>query len=532
MAERQFTTCQVADVLGTTPDVVTGWIRSGQLESTKQLEGPVRISQQQFTKFLKKEGIDIDKIMAKETSLPETTSPRQTPDQATQQAPEDMLDDIPASSAEPVDRVVAPAPEPAPSIAEEAPAPAPSAPQAPPASEPAKAPQTSAPTATAQVADAIVADAVTRGADAVHLDISDGTLSLRLRLHGVLEEKAGFKKRLPESVGQELMSHFKTLVGIAPDATGLQSGSDETTSARRDVRLTISAVQTSKGERLVIRIADLQGDAGDLSARGLIAEQLQRLKTMLGKSYGLILVAAPPRSGSERTLRAMLANLADEQKNVLAVDRRGAPATPGITQCVRDFTGGFGWAEAMAAVDDLDCDAISVADVCEPATAVAAVEAASTGCMVLGAVRCEGATGAIDLLGQMGVGGWSLASVLLGVVSQRTVRALCGECKKPAQPAAAELLAKLNLTSDEIDFDVYAPQGCPKCGGSGYLGEAVLCATLANEGAVTEAIRNGESPEQIVAAGVEAGMSDLAAVGLAMLRAGTTSLEELARVRI
>ena len=68
----------------------------------------------------------------------------------------------------------------------------------------------------------------------------------------------------------------------------------------------------------------------------------------------------------------------------------------------------------------------------------------------------------------MGVEPFLLSSSLVGVLAQRLVRTLCPHCKTPT-PASERELTLLELPADR-EATLYAPVGCDKCHGNGYLG--------------------------------------------------------------
>ncbi len=65
MAERLFTTYQIAELLQTTPGTVVEWMDKGWLPFKRLSDGPVRIAERQLIEFLKNQGIDLAQIMAK-----------------------------------------------------------------------------------------------------------------------------------------------------------------------------------------------------------------------------------------------------------------------------------------------------------------------------------------------------------------------------------------------------------------------------------------------------------------------------------
>ena len=247
------------------------------------------------------------------------------------------------------------------------------------------------------------------------------------------------------------------------------------------------------------------------------------MSDLLGSSHGVILAAAPPRHDLDRTLRAVAAHLADGRA-VFCIERREGFALPDVAHCIADASAGFGWAEALRAAAAQDADAIVVADICQPRVAAAAVEAAAGGALVCAGVRADNASAAVDMFMKMGVDAWSLASTLRGVLTQRTVRTLCDECKKRTR-ITARALASIALERPEVDFPLFEPGGCGKCNGVGYLGQAMLASVRRIDEPAAETIRRGSGGGQAVL-GDSAELFDAA---LAHLRAGATTVDELVR---
>ena len=615
MAERLFTAYQVADLLGTTWDVVAGWIRADRLSSQRLPGGSLRVSERQLVEFLQQEGIDIEQIMARiaadegsdpveslsaeasEISEGDTGETPRAVGEGDEVAPSPAADEVseqggmsdervetparanaasdgaeldlspiqPNEAASGEDESVGGAGDDSPQDVLERPGQANATPadetpvaeeavdepaEIPPADEPSTArtsPRKAAPARPArkssadieaanpvdQVAQALIKDAVERGAEAIHLSArprGEG-LSLRLRLHGVLQEKTNFKRLLPKGIGPELITHLKTLASIEDSERGLLTGEFETRIDSRTVRLGASVLPTRQGEGIVLRLFDPAAAVLRVSDLHIKSRETRQIQAMLDEPSGLIILAGPPRNGAEQVLRAMACQLADGTRNVLLVERSGGMPAADVTRAICDGRGAFNWTDAMLAVAAQDVDVIANGDICEPETALAAVEAASAGTIVVGHMRVADAVAALDMLAKMGVAGWPLASVLLGIVSLRVVRTLCDECKKTVK-LVPKLLASLGLNRDEIDFSIYAPRGCGKCGGSGYMGSETLVSVVTVDETVADLIRSGASGREIHQAAIKAGSADLFEKGLQKLREGKTSLEELAKAKL
>lgn len=195
MAERLYSTRQVADLLGLPHETILGWIQGGRLASERAPEGTVRVSETHLVRFLKDRGIDLAEIMARALSL---EAEAQAAPASADARPDETGRGTPAL-------LVASQKDAGPCIAP---------PQAPP---PAAAPDPADPAAAAL--DAILRDAVRRGAASIHLESQADGLTLALRIDGRLCEKPNFKAQLPQDLRTRLVARCKQVAGLNPADT-------------------------------------------------------------------------------------------------------------------------------------------------------------------------------------------------------------------------------------------------------------------------------------------------------------------------
>ena len=128
----------------------------------------------------------------------------------------------------------------------------------------------------------------------------------------------------------------------------------------------------------------------------------------------------------------------------------------------------------------------------------------------------------------MGIEPFLTASALDCVVAQRLARKLCTHCKRRVllrQPALAEAGFRVGT-----DVEAYEPVGCSRCNRSGYRGRIGLFSVMDMSERIKE-LTIAQAPEaNIASAAREEGMLTLREDGLLKVRAGVTSIEEVARV--
>ena len=145
-------------------------------------------------------------------------------------------------------------------------------------------------------------------------------------------------------------------------------------------------------------------------------------------------------------------------------------------------------------------------------TSQIAVRAALTGHLIFTTLHAKDSCSAVFRMIEMGVEPYLLASTLKGVVAQRLVRKLCPNCKK--------------MTAEKT----FQAAGCEHCGGTGFFGRIALHEILRVDKNISELILYSKDLEKIRNAAIEGGLKSLAVDGLAKVRAGLTTLDEVQQI--
>ncbi|HUU09332.1 MAG TPA: ATPase, T2SS/T4P/T4SS family [Phycisphaerae bacterium] len=491
MAERLYSTQQVATLLGATPQTVCGWIQAGWLPGERLPGGDVRVSETGLVRFLRGRGVDLRAVLAAATAA--------------------EAEDVPAADPPPPARPQAPPP---PSDA------------GPAAAAGRETPSPPAVDVVGRLAEAILGDAVRRRAEAIHLEpLADG-LTMRLRVNGHLREKPNFRSRLPRSIGPQLTGRLASMAGA--DNGNVRRGSFDVTLDGKPTRFHLAACPTAHGTRLTIRPALEPLALEDL---GLLARDLRTLRQVLGQSSGLVLVTGPPRSGRTTTLRAMLAEAEGATRTVLAAVDGDDADWDGVEHLAAGGPGGPALAAAIAAASGQRVDVLAVDEIRDADAAAAAVRAALDGHLVLAAAPARDPWPDPALLVSRGVDAFALASTLLAVVCQRTVRTLCPHCKRPGQADAAAMEA-LGAGPDCQGDVATAGPGCPRCYDRGYDGRTGLLSVLRVDEPLAALMRQGVPGRALHALAREGGLTTLREAGLEKVRAQVTSPEEVVRATL
>lgn len=383
--------------------------------------------------------------------------------------------------------------------------------------------------AAAQVVEKVLRDALARRASHVHLESAGEAVSLRLRIDGVLHDESDFKGQLTQQLAAGILPHLISLAGLEEAQHRPRSGSFSMTIVDRRADFHLSSCPTARGLRVVIAMPSPAEAPTGLACLGLDKPEASDLRRLLRQPCGVVLLAARPAPLRAEAMRAMITSVDFRGRSVVTIGRTGQIDLAGVTAVQVKPQNGLAFSQALGTLVQQDADVIACETLPDPATATAAFEAAEAGKLVLAGMNSPGASAAIGTLLGMGLEPWPLASNLLAVIAFARVRTLCAECREPIEPDE-ESLESLGLAQGERLSQAYRAAGCPRCSHLGYAGTMGLLSIMMVDEAIAPVIRAGAAAEELDAAARRAGVKDLRRIGLDKVRAGLTSLEELARV--
>lgn len=369
--------------------------------------------------------------------------------------------------------------------------------------------------------NAILAEAIRKNASDIHIEPFETQLRVRFRIDGqlkvVLTPKIQFASMLVSRI--KVMAKLDIAEKRLP-----QDGRIAIKLGGRAVDLRISTIPSSFGERVVMRLLDKSAGRLDLTDLGLPDEQLSRLKKLLQKPHGILLVTGPTGSGKTTTLYAGLSRLNDNQRNIMTVEDPIEYNIEGINQTQVNTKADMTFAKGLRAILRQDPDVVMIGEIRDYETAEIAVQASLTGHLVLSTLHTNTAVGAISRLKDMGVEPFLLSSSLLGVMAQRLVRQICPECgeQKPADEAECQMLGVASA-------DIMHPVGCEACSYTGYQGRMGIYELLGVDNTVRQMIHSGES-DQAIEAYVHQTTPSIYQSAMQLVLDRQTSLEEVMRV--
>ena len=376
-----------------------------------------------------------------------------------------------------------------------------------------------------KLVNSVIAQAVEQGASDIHFANDGNSLRVRFRIDGVLQDTTTIPKRMaPGAISRvKIMSDLDIAERRRP-----QDGRVGMTIDRRHIDLRVVTLPSVHGESIVIRILDQEGVVHKLESLGFAERDEKRFSRAIHQSHGAVLVTGPTGSGKSTTLYTGVAMVNSPEKNIITIEDPVEFQVEGITQVQVNPRAGLTFATGLRSMMRADPDIIMVGEIRDRETAQIAVEAALTGHLVLSTLHTNDAPTAITRLVEMGIEPFLVASAIDCVVAQRLARTLCVHCKQP-HTIKQEILVDNGFFVDE-DIETYGPVGCTRCSGSGYKGRVGLYEVMLINEEIRDLAIARASADQIREVAIKGGMRLLRDDGLEKIRAGITSVTEVARV--
>ena len=296
---------------------------------------------------------------------------------------------------------------------------------------------------------------------------------------------------------------------------------------RKAIDVRVSTIPSQYGERVVMRLLDKSNLKPDINKLGLIDEELEKLKGLINRPHGIILVTGPTGSGKSTTLYAILSALNGHERNILTVEDPIEYELEGVGQTQVNPRVDMTFARGLRAILRQDPDVVMIGEIRDGETAQIAVQASLTGHLVMSTLHTNSAAGAITRLRDMGLESFLIGSSLLGVIAQRLVRRLCPHCRttSPLDDNEKALFSFM----DKPPKAIYRAVGCDQCRQSGYQGRAGIHEFLVVDSAMRRAIHEDKDEMSIETELFKQAYS-LRENGLMKVISGITSLEEVMRV--
>jgi type IV pilus assembly protein PilB len=340
----------------------------------------------------------------------------------------------------------------------------------------------------------------------IHLEPFENLLRVRIRRDGHLYEMPA----PPASLREQIISRIKvqSRMDIAEKRLP-QDGRLQLALPQRSVDMRVSSLPTLHGEKMVLRILDVQLQPLSFETLGLPDKELAQLQQAIHRPNGMVLITGPTGSGKTVTLYTCLNQLNTPAVNIATVEDPSEIVLPGANQINVNERIGLTFDVALRALLRQDPDILMVGEIRDLATADMAVKASQTGHLVLSTLHTNDAPSTLTRLNHMGIAGFNLASSVVLICAQRLLRRLCDACKQPRSDRAG-----------------YRAVGCPQCL-DGYKGRLAIHQVMPITPSLQPLVLQQASTAELAAQAARDGVRSLREAGMCKVEAGETTVDEV-----
>jgi type II secretory ATPase GspE/PulE/Tfp pilus assembly ATPase PilB-like protein len=408
----------------------------------------------------------------------------------------------------------------------------------------------------------IIVEAYHQGASDIHIEPYPGKAKteIRFRKDGTLVPYI----EVPASYRNALVTRIKIMCDL--DISEKRKPQDGKIKFRKygplDIELRVATIPSQGGvEDVVMRILGA-GEPIPMEKLALSARNLNTLKEVIAKPYGLFFVCGPTGSGKTTTLHSVLGYINTPETKIWTAEDPVEITQKGLRQVQMNPKAGLTFAVAMRSFLRCDPDVIMVGEMRDKETVSTGIEASLTGHLVFATLHTNSATESIIRLLDMGMDPFNFSDALLGVLAQRLAKRLCSKCKQAYTPNQDELKALLTEYCEELkhteqwkkdpkgsyeqiykewvksfgndkgQFTLYQPVGCEVCNKTGYKGRVGLHELLVGTDALKKNIQDHAHVAEMLATALEDGMRTLKQDGIEKVLQGITDIHQVRAVCI
>jgi type II secretion system protein E len=374
----------------------------------------------------------------------------------------------------------------------------------------------------------LLIEALDQRASDIHLEPQEHGLVVRYRIDGLLRVQP-----MPPEVNQfhsAIVTRLKIMSRLNIAEKRLpQDGRINIRVQGREIDVRVSIIPMLYGEGIVMRLLDKQRMRFDLTGVGMDDETLRKFHSLIEMPYGIVLVTGPTGSGKTTTLYSALSEIKSSDTKIITVEDPVEYHLDGINQIQVHSKIGLTFASALRSILRHDPDVVLIGEIRDGETATSAIQASLTGHLVFSTLHTNDAPGAFTRLVDMGVEPFLVASTVEGVLAQRLVRRLCGNCKRPVG-AAAEVPPDFPRGEGAGPPELWQATGCRQCSETGFRGRTGIFELLVNDSEVRRLCMERASAGVIRDHALSHGMLTLRQYGYRKVLSGETTVDEVVRI--
>jgi MSHA biogenesis protein MshE len=362
----------------------------------------------------------------------------------------------------------------------------------------------------------------------IHIEPQEKRVQIRFRIDGelILQTEADLR------IGPALVLRLKIMAGLDISEKRLpQDGRFNVKIRDQQMDVRMSTMPVQYGESVVMRLLNQSSAVLGLDRLGVPPEMLQRLRELLTRSSGMVLVTGPTGSGKTTTLYAALSEVNRVDKKIITVEDPVEYRLAGINQVQVNEKIDLSFARVLRAALRQDPDVILVGEMRDEETAQIGLRAAITGHLVFSTLHTRDAASTPIRLIDMGAPSYMVATSLNAVIAQRLVRLVCESCMEPYSPTPQEQswIRGGDFKPEETPR-LMKGKGCSHCNGTGFSGRRGVYELLEMSEELVAAVSEADPAAFIRAARAKLAGQTLRSNGLRLALLGKTTVGEAMRV--
>ena len=371
-------------------------------------------------------------------------------------------------------------------------------------------------------------DAVRAEASDIHIEPDEHVLRIRRRIDGILHETTMDDTRIASAV----VSRLKLMAEADISEKRLpQDGRFSLRVLDKSIDVRLATIPTQTGEAVVMRLLDHGSAVRTLDQLGMPEDILRRIRNIVHRPHGLVLVTGPTGSGKTTTLYAALTELNKPQKKIITVEDPVEYQLPRINQVQINNRINLDFARVLRTALRLDPDIMLVGEMRDKETGEIALRAALTGHLVLSTLHTNDAVSTAMRLVDMGLESYLVAASTQAILAQRLIRKLCTSCRTARQLDPSEQSWVHSVMGENASLDGFQEgTGCNQCNHTGYHGRIGVYELLEIDYTLADALRRNDPAGFENAARTQDGYRPLVENALDYARQGITSLSEAMRL--
>ncbi|ODV12800.1 MAG: pilus assembly protein PilB [Rubrivivax sp. SCN 70-15] len=403
--------------------------------------------------------------------------------------------------------------------------------------------------------NSMILEAQAQGVSDIHIETQPGREKVRIRFRKDGQMRPYLE--LPHTYRSALIARIKIMCDL--DISERRKPQDGKINFGKYVQgmkleLRVATIPTHSGlEDAVLRLL-ASAKPLPLERLNLSPTNLERLRTAVGRPYGMFLCVGPTGSGKTTTLHSALGYINTPDRKIWTAEDPIEITQAGLRQVQVNPKIDWTFAKALRAFLRADPDVVMVGEIRDKETSQMAIEASLTGHLVLSTLHTNSAPETVTRLLDMGMDPFNFADALLAVLAQRLVRRLCPECRVGRDATGDEVAELLHdhrhamgdaegvPDDDAVLADwrarfgsdgrlrLHAPGGCPKCDKTGWRGRAGIHELMSISRPLRTMIQTGARAEELQRQALTEGMRTLRQDGIEKVLAGVTTLDEVRAV--